>query len=192
MKKSLIFTVSSLAMLSAVLPVSAYYEQNTNPSMSSGYIKTESTPQTYGNNSANINDFSDTPNQTTQYPRNSTQPYYNQTRTHGQYNYEQRDNLQSRNTFKSEDSSNSASQNNSNAVSDVQYRIERVLQNDSTLSSGARDTQIGVDNSGNVTLRGTVISDAEKKKIESIASHVSGVKSVTNKLSVAGSAFPKE
>jgi osmotically-inducible protein OsmY len=65
----------------------------------------------------------------------------------------------------------------------VAARVRNALQKDTTLSS-SRNVQVAVDD-GKVTLTGTVKNDDEKSKIETIAKQVSGVKSVSNKVTVA-------
>lgn len=65
----------------------------------------------------------------------------------------------------------------------VASRVLSAYQNDPTLSS-VHTVQVTVYN-GEVTLTGTVKNDDEKSKLETIAKQVNGVKSVSNKVTVA-------
>jgi len=71
-----------------------------------------------------------------------------------------------------------------NSGIDLANKIRKALQVDTTLSSNARNVQVGVDSNGNVTLKGTVASDAEKNKVEAIARGASGQNNITNKLTI--------
>lgn len=62
-------------------------------------------------------------------------------------------------------------------------KIRNKLQNDSSLSADAKNIQITFDE-GTAILKGSVNSDAEKTRIQSIVQQVDGVKGVTNKLNV--------
>lgn len=71
-----------------------------------------------------------------------------------------------------------------NSGIDLANKIRKALQADTTLSSNARNVQVGVDSNGNVTLKGPVASDAEKNKVEAIARSASGQNNITNKLTI--------
>ncbi len=171
--------VAGLALASSISFLSAYYGQDN--SSTSGY----NSAQPDANSGYGTNRSSDNLNSSNPMQRNSTQPYYNENSSQGQYNYEQRNDIRPDNQQNYNQQDSMPRTNNANANSDLEYRIRRVLQNDSSLSPGARDAQIAVDASGNVILRGTVENEAEKKKVEMIAKNASGVKSVTNKLSIS-------
>lgn len=66
----------------------------------------------------------------------------------------------------------------------VKTRVTNALRSDTSLSSKARSVQVTVEE-GKVTLSGTVASDAEKAKIESMVRQQNGVKTVVNRLDVA-------
>lgn len=59
--------------------------------------------------------------------------------------------------------------------------VQKALRDDKTLSTDAKNISVSTLN-GDVTLRGSVKSDAEKAKINSIVQNVTGVKNVHNEL----------
>lgn len=73
----------------------------------------------------------------------------------------------------------------SNADADVELtrNIRRALTDDSTLSMNAHNVKI-ITAAGNVTLRGPVNSDAERRKVEAIAKQAAGGRPVVNELEV--------
>lgn len=74
----------------------------------------------------------------------------------------------------------------SDVQNDLSYKIRHLIQSDSSLSTSARNVQV-TEESGKVTLTGTVDNDSEKNRIESMVKKVDGVKSVSNKLTVSHS-----
>jgi hyperosmotically inducible periplasmic protein len=62
--------------------------------------------------------------------------------------------------------------------------IRKALMDDKGLSTNAHNVKVVTDNSGNVTLRGVVDSQAEKDSVEEKAKSVTGVSRVTNELQV--------
>jgi len=74
-------------------------------------------------------------------------------------------------------------QGNGDADSMLAQRIRKALTEDSTLAPTARNVKI-VSRGGNVTLRGLVRSQAERKAIEVMARKEPGVNSVDNLLQV--------
>jgi hyperosmotically inducible protein len=62
--------------------------------------------------------------------------------------------------------------------------IRRAIVKDKSLSSDAHNVKI-ITQGGNVTLKGTVKTDAEKQAVESKATQVAGEGKVTNELQVA-------
>lgn len=62
--------------------------------------------------------------------------------------------------------------------------IRRAIVKDKSLSSDAHNVKI-ITQGGNVTLKGTVKTDAEKQAVESKAAQVAGEGKVTNELQVA-------
>ena len=65
----------------------------------------------------------------------------------------------------------------------ITIQIRTALKNDTTLSPEAKNVQVIV-SGGTVTLTGTVPTNADKSKIESIATRTTGVKNVSNRLIV--------
>jgi hyperosmotically inducible protein len=63
-------------------------------------------------------------------------------------------------------------------------QIRRAIVKDKSLSSDAHNVKI-IAQGGNVTLKGTVKTDAEKQAVESKAAQVAGEGKVTNELQVA-------
>ncbi len=74
-------------------------------------------------------------------------------------------------------------QSNANADVDLTARIRKSLVADKNLSMDAKNVKI-ITRDGNVTLRGAVRDDAEKKAVEDEAHKVQGVKNVDNQLNV--------
>jgi len=70
------------------------------------------------------------------------------------------------------------------ASTNVGDKVRRAIQKDTALSSNARAALVTADGNGVVTISGTVASDAEKAKLESLVKSVEGVKSVKNNVSV--------
>lgn len=62
-------------------------------------------------------------------------------------------------------------------------KIRKALADNSALSPKTKDIKIFSTN-GNVTLRGTVANDKERRDIENIAEQVTGVISINNKIEV--------
>jgi osmotically-inducible protein OsmY len=67
---------------------------------------------------------------------------------------------------------------------DLTQKIRRALVQDKSLSSYAHNVKV-VAQGGNVTLKGPVRSDEEKRMVEAKATEVAGAGHVTNELSVA-------
>jgi osmotically-inducible protein OsmY len=67
---------------------------------------------------------------------------------------------------------------------DLTQKIRRALMQDKTLSSYAHNVKV-IAQGGQVTLKGPVRSDKERKRVESKAVEVAGVGHVTNQMSVA-------
>ena len=67
----------------------------------------------------------------------------------------------------------------------ITQNVRKAITSDSSLSTDAQNVKI-ITQDGNVTLRGPVKSDKEKKDIEAKAKQVAGVKGVDNQLEVAG------
>jgi hyperosmotically inducible protein len=78
-----------------------------------------------------------------------------------------------------------ADQQKENATDrDLTQRIRRALMQDKTLSTYAHNVKV-IAQGGQVTLKGPVRSDAERKTVESKAVDVAGAGHVTNQMSVA-------
>jgi hypothetical protein len=71
------------------------------------------------------------------------------------------------------------------SASDVQLaaNVQQTLQRDNSLSPAAHQVKV-IASDGAVVLRGSVINDAEKAKIDSMVRGMTGVKEVTNELDV--------
>ncbi len=69
-------------------------------------------------------------------------------------------------------------------TSNVGERVRSAIQKDTALSSNARAVLVTADGNGQVTLSGSVASQAEKSKVESIVKSVEGVKSVKNNITI--------
>jgi osmotically-inducible protein OsmY len=67
---------------------------------------------------------------------------------------------------------------------DLTQKIRRALMEDKTLSTYAHNVKV-IAQGGQVTLKGPVRSDAERKAVESKAVEVAGAGHVTNQMSVA-------
>jgi len=65
----------------------------------------------------------------------------------------------------------------------ITQQIRQALTKDDSLSTSAQNVTVVTQN-GKVTLRGTVKSDTEKRKIADKAKEVSGVKNVDNQITV--------
>jgi hyperosmotically inducible protein len=76
-------------------------------------------------------------------------------------------------------------QKNNKADRDMAKEIRKAIVDDGSLSTYAHNVKVIVRN-GNVTLRGPVHSDDEKKTVESYAAKVAGAGNVTNSLTVKG------
>ncbi len=66
----------------------------------------------------------------------------------------------------------------------ITAQIRRAIMNDDSMSVNAQNCKIITDQSGVVTLRGVVNSDAEKVSIDSKAKAIAGVTRVDNQLEV--------
>lgn len=71
------------------------------------------------------------------------------------------------------------------SASDMQLaaNVQQTLQRDNSLSPAAHQVKV-IASDGAVVLRGSVMNDAEKAKIDSMVRGMSGVKEVTNELDV--------
>ncbi len=71
------------------------------------------------------------------------------------------------------------------SASDLQLaaNVQQTLQRDNSLSPAAHQVKV-IASDGAVVLRGAVLNDAEKAKIDSMVRGMSGVKEVTNELDV--------
>jgi hyperosmotically inducible periplasmic protein len=67
----------------------------------------------------------------------------------------------------------------------ITQNVRQAITSDSSLSTNAQNVKI-ITQDGNVTLRGPVKSEQEKKEIEAKAKQVAGVKRVDNQLEVTG------
>jgi hyperosmotically inducible periplasmic protein len=67
----------------------------------------------------------------------------------------------------------------------ITQNVRQAITSDSALSTNAQNVKI-ITQDGNVTLRGPVKSEQEKKEIEAKAKQVAGVKRVDNQLEVTG------
>lgn len=74
-------------------------------------------------------------------------------------------------------------QGNGSSDLDTTQKIRKALMQDDNLSFAAKNVKV-VSDSGQVTLRGTVKSDAEKRAIEKYAREVAGAARVHNELDV--------
>lgn len=75
-------------------------------------------------------------------------------------------------------------QSNSSEHIDITARIRRAVMNDDSLSTRAKNVTIVTDGTGTVTLRGNVLSQAEKDAIAAKAGAVVGATRVVNQLVV--------
>jgi hyperosmotically inducible periplasmic protein len=67
----------------------------------------------------------------------------------------------------------------------ITQNVRRAITSDDALSTNAHNVKI-ITQDGNVTLRGPVKSEQEKKNIETKAKQIAGVKRVDNQLEVTG------
>lgn len=88
------------------------------------------------------------------------------------------------NSSTSSSNSSTSGQYSTNSENRITADIRRAIRDDTSLSANARNCTIMADNSGNVTLKGTVASQAEKDSIESKSKSVAGVNRVVNELEV--------
>jgi len=82
------------------------------------------------------------------------------------------------------DQTTAVNQSNSSEHMDITARIRRAVMEDDALSTTAKNATIVTDNTGTVTLRGDVRSQAEKDAIASRAAAVVGAERVVNHLVV--------
>jgi hyperosmotically inducible periplasmic protein len=75
-------------------------------------------------------------------------------------------------------------QSNSSEHIDITARIRRAVMDDDALSTGAKNATIVTDDTGTVTLRGHVGSQAEKDAIAAKATAIVGSERVVNRLVV--------
>jgi hyperosmotically inducible periplasmic protein len=93
------------------------------------------------------------------------------------------------NTAKNERDRNDATktagdQSENEADRKITQEVRKSIVDDDKLSTSAQNVKI-ITNGGQVTLRGPVKSEQEKKEIESKAKQVAGVKNVENQLEIA-------
>jgi osmotically-inducible protein OsmY len=67
---------------------------------------------------------------------------------------------------------------------DITQKIRRALMNDKTLSTYAHNVKV-ISQDGQVTLKGPVRTEDEKKTVEARATEVAGAGHVTNQISIA-------
>ena len=136
------------------------------------------------------------------YDNQAMGPYYN---NNNQYNYNRtpsNTNPNSNSSYNNSSNSNPSSNNNQNArpgqmmngstsyislndaSTNVGDKVRRAIQKDTALSSNARAALVTADGNGQVTISGSVASDAEKAKLESLVKSVEGVRSVKNNVSI--------
>ena len=94
------------------------------------------------------------------------------------------DNTRSNATDRNEDSTTPVDQSNDKDAIDVTAGIRRAVLADTSLSTSAHNVKI-VTNKNVVTLRGSVESADEKKRIESLATKSAPGKQVRNEISIA-------
>lgn len=80
-------------------------------------------------------------------------------------------------------SATAASQPNNSQDVKLVAAVRRAITKDDSISTAGHNVTVLATN-GTVTLRGTVKSDGEKARIESVAHSVNGVQQVTNELNV--------
>jgi len=78
---------------------------------------------------------------------------------------------------------NATDTSNDKADIDLQARVRKVIVDDSTLSTAAKNVVLVV-KSATVTLRGTVPTADEKTRITTLATNVAGVTNVDNQIEV--------
>jgi osmotically-inducible protein OsmY len=83
------------------------------------------------------------------------------------------------------DTKTSGDQAENEADRTITQNVRQAITSDDSLSTAAQNVKI-ISQDGNVTLRGPVKSEQEKKKIEAKAKQVAGVKRVDNQLEVTG------
>jgi hyperosmotically inducible periplasmic protein len=86
---------------------------------------------------------------------------------------------------RSGDTKTSGDQAENEADRAITQNVRQAITSDSSLSTNAQNVKI-ISQDGNVTLRGPVKSEKEKKDIEAKAKQVAGVKRVDNQLEVTG------
>ncbi|HME09556.1 MAG TPA: BON domain-containing protein [Bryobacteraceae bacterium] len=72
-----------------------------------------------------------------------------------------------------------------NSDRETAQEIRKAIEDDGSLSTYAHNVKVIVRN-GNVTLKGPVYSEDEKKTVESYASKVAGANNVNNQITVKG------
>ncbi len=133
------------------------------------------------------------------YDNEAMGPYYN---NNNKYNYNKTpaNTNQSSGTYQNSNPSSNNNQNASrpgqmmsgstsyislnDASTNVGDKVRRAIQKDTALSSNARAALVTADGNGQVTISGTVASDAEKAKLEALVKSVEGVRSVKSNVSV--------
>jgi hyperosmotically inducible protein len=95
------------------------------------------------------------------------------------------DNTKANKGDRSADAVTADQQKNNKADRQTAKDIRKAIVADSALSTYAHNVKVIVQN-GNVTLRGPVHSDDEKKTVETYAAKVAGPDKVTNELTVKG------
>ena len=143
-------------------------------------------------NNSNRNSYNRSPSSS--YSNNNQYDNYN--RNSSSYNGNQNDSYNRNNNFNKSPSDNSQGarpqmMNGSTSyislnddASSVGDRARKAIQKDTALSSNARAALVTADGNGQVTISGSVASDAEKAKLESLVKSVEGVRSVKNNVSV--------
>jgi len=74
-------------------------------------------------------------------------------------------------------------QNNNRSDRDITQQIRKAIMNDKSLSTYAHNVKVITQN-GQVTLKGPVRSDDEKRAVESKAAEIAGASKVTSELAV--------
>ena len=85
---------------------------------------------------------------------------------------------------RNESAKTAGDQSENEADRKITQEVRKSIVDDDKLSTSAQNVKI-ITNDGQVTLRGPVKSEQEKKEIESKAKQIAGVKNVENQLEVA-------
>lgn len=198
MKKHLVFlSIFTLSTSSALFGYthSGYYQYQGSSYQNQPYYQNQGYDNSgyYDNSGSYYNGYSDNSyynyngyDNGSYYPQQSSCPsgrcYQQQPQNSYNQGYNQGNPQNPQRQYSSND--NRAYNENTRTSNSTEDAVRTKLQNDTSLSRNARNVEVS-EQDGKVSLYGTVASEAEKTKVESIVKQVNGVKSVSNNLTVS-------